>query len=177
MPEEPDVHEWADCAAACKGRGLEEPWAKLDAQALAGPPSNASVLELSFADSSGFKPLRIALRPDLRIVLRPVFVALEDHVEWGHAFTVWGEMHDAAGLATLEATTRLPCTTSRPGRAAPSWIMRLLDAELPATAAIVSSAERSDLLTESRDRGTAADAVANCRYSRKSSLHSPSLAC
>ena len=36
------------------------------------------------------------------------FVALEDHVEWGHAFTVWGEMHDAAGLATLEAITRLP---------------------------------------------------------------------
>ena len=57
---------WAACAAACiKGRGLEEPWAKLDAQALAGPPSNASVLELSFADSSGFKPLRIVLRPDL----------------------------------------------------------------------------------------------------------------
>ena len=120
MPEEPDVHESADFAAACKGRGLEEPWAKLDAQALAGPPSNASVLELSFADSSGFKPLRIALRPDLRIVLRPVFVALEDHVEWGHAFTVWGEMRDAAGLATLEAITRLPCTTSRPVRAAPS---------------------------------------------------------
>ena len=56
---------WADCAAACEGRGLEEPWALLDAQAMAGPPSNTSLLELSFADSSGFKPLRIVLRPDL----------------------------------------------------------------------------------------------------------------
>ena len=42
--------------------------------------------------------------------------------------------------------------------------MRLLDAELPATAAIVpsmhTSVEGSDLLTDSIDLGTAADSVA-----------------
>ena len=27
------------------------------------------------------------------------FIALADHAEWGHSFTVWGELHDAAGTA------------------------------------------------------------------------------
>ena len=84
------------------------------------------------------------------------FVALEDHVEWGHAFTVWGEMHDAAGLATLEAITRLPYHEQS---GAGGTIMRLLDAELPATG-VINEQLRSDELTESRDLGTAADSAA-----------------
>jgi hypothetical protein len=188
---------WSECAAACKSRGLEEPWAKLDAQALAAPPANASVLELSFAAGS-FSPLRIVLRADLSpqtvaavvaavgerregsvtfyrneavptsppgqcgsILCRPYslvqgrlaalsntpaegqpkvrrghvariqngadfFIALDDHSEWGHAFTVWGELHDASGLATLEAITRLPYHEQA---GAGGTIMRLLDVE------------------------------------------------
>eukprot|EP00966_Prymnesium_polylepis_P083604 1936490-Prymnesium_polylepis.1 len=56
---------WSECAAACKSRGLAEPWAKLDAQALAAPPANASTLELSFSDGGSFTPLRIVLREDI----------------------------------------------------------------------------------------------------------------
>eukprot|EP00964_Phaeocystis_antarctica_P047198 scaffold27292_cov50-Phaeocystis_antarctica.AAC.2 len=66
-----------------------------------------------------------------------------------------GEMHDAAGLATLEAITRLPYHEQS---GAGGTIMRLLDAELPATAAIVGQL-RSDELTESRGQGTATDSA------------------
>ena len=61
------------------------------------------------------------------------FVALADHTEWGHAFTVWGEVLDDAGLATLEQITRLPYHEQA---GAGGTIMRLLDLELPVTAAI-----------------------------------------
>lgn len=199
---------WSDCAAACKSRGLQEPWAKLDALALAAPPANASTLELAFSDGR-FPPLRIVLREDLSpqtvaavvaavgargegavtfyrneavptsppgqcgtILCGPYslvqgrlaalqntpaegqptvrrghvariqdgadfFIALDDHAEWGHAFTVWGEMHDAAGLATLEAITKLPYHEQA---GAGGTIMRMLDEELPATGSLVRAA-------------------------------------
>ena len=64
------------------------------------------------------------------------FVALADHAEWGHSFTVWGEMRDdAAGMATLEAIAKLPYHEQQ--AAGHSTIMRLLDAELEAHAAVV----------------------------------------
>ena len=58
---------WTDCAAACTSLGLKEPWADADERALAGLPSSiaAQLLELRFAPSTGFAPLRILLRPDL----------------------------------------------------------------------------------------------------------------
>ena len=67
-----------------------------------------------------------------------------------------GEMHDATGLATLEAITRLPYHEQS---GAGGTIMRLLDAELPATG-VINEQLRSDELTESRDLGTAADSAA-----------------
>ena len=60
-------------------------------------------------------------------------------------------MHDSAGLATLEAITRLPYHEQT---GAGGTIMRLLDVELPTTGAIVTSAER-------RDQRTAAHALAD----------------
>jgi hypothetical protein len=198
---------WAECAADCKGLGLEEPWAKLDEQASAGPPDDAPVLELTFDASSGLAPLRIVLRPDLspktvaavvaavgdrqeggatiyrneavpaappgmcgdilcgpysliqgRLAglsgtpneAQPVvrtgyvariqggsdfFIALDDHTEWGHSFTVWGELHDPASTLSLQAIAQLPYHETA---GAGGTIMRLLDSELAATASIVS---------------------------------------
>lgn len=64
------------------------------------------------------------------------FIALDDHSEWGHSFTVWGDMrHDAAGMATLEAISKLPYHEQKAAGA--STIMRLLDVELETRAAIV----------------------------------------
>ena len=64
------------------------------------------------------------------------FIALADHEEWGHSFTVWGELHDDAGMATLEAIARLPYREQKAAGA--STIMRLLRDELETSAAIVS---------------------------------------
>ena len=74
--------------------------------------------------------------------LRDFFVALDDHVEWGHSFTVWGDMrHDAAGMATLEAISKLPFHEQKAAGA--STIMRLLDVEIEAHAAIVDRPAQS----------------------------------
>ena len=75
------------------------------------------------------------------------FIALDDHSEWGHSFTVWGDMrHDATGMATLDAISRLPYHEQKAAGA--STIMRLLDVELEARAAIVegrpAGAQRGD---------------------------------
>ena len=50
-------------------------------------------------------------------------------------------MHDADGLATLEAITRLPYHEQL---GAGGTIMRLLDVELPATGSIVPPERRDD---------------------------------
>ena len=64
-------------------------------------------------------------------------VALDDHSEWGHSFTVWGEMHDSQpGWETLEAIVKLPYHEQA---GAGGTIMRLLDAELTTTARIVAA--------------------------------------
>ena len=67
-------------------------------------------------------------------------------------------MHDSAGLATLEAITRLPYHEQA---GAGGTIMRLLDVELPTTGAIVTSAEIGQDTAERRDQGAAAEAAAN----------------
>jgi hypothetical protein len=70
------------------------------------------------------------------------FVALADHNEWGHSFTVWGEVRDEASMATLEAITALPYHEQKAAGAA--TIMRLLDEELPARGTIVMSGTDQD---------------------------------
>ncbi|EOD21564.1 hypothetical protein EMIHUDRAFT_117084 [Emiliania huxleyi CCMP1516] len=69
------------------------------------------------------------------------FIALDAHAEWGHSFTIWGELRDAAGFETLEAIARLPYheTTGAGGT-----VMRLLDTELPTRGAIVAAAASAE---------------------------------
>ena len=69
------------------------------------------------------------------------FIALDDHTEWGHSFTVWGELVGEAGMRTLEAIARLPY---REQAGAGGTIMRLLDEELPATGRLVTRAATSN---------------------------------
>lgn len=188
--------------------GLSEPWAEIDAKARAGAPRAAPILELSFASSSGFAPVRIVLRADLspktvasvvgsvgeRLAAAAVFyrneavpttppgqcgsilcgpyaliqgrlkglagtpaeatpavrrghvariqdgqdffVALDAHEEWGHSFTVWGEVVDGSSMETLEAIARLPFHEST---GAGGTVMRLLDTELETTGAVRAS--------------------------------------
>ena len=219
---------WTDCAAACKSLGLKEPWADADERALAGLPSSiaAQLLELRFAPSTGFAPLRILLRPDLAPLTvaairqhivgaegsnpaavfyrseakpaaapgqcgdilcgpysliqgrlealldtpseatpvvrkgfvariqngRDFFIALDDHLEWGHSFTVWGEMRDDdAGMATLEAISKLPYHEQKAASA--STIMRLLEVEIETTAALVDGRPAQPLGQASRSSG------------------------
>ena len=56
---------WAECAEACTALGFKEPYAEFDERALAGPPSSAQLLELSFESTAGLGLVRIVLRPDL----------------------------------------------------------------------------------------------------------------
>ena len=82
-----------------------------------------------------------------------------------------GEMHDSVGLATLEAITRLPYHEQT---GAGGTIMRLLDEELPTTAAIVTSAERRDQRTaphaaaDATMNDSAADAAADAAMNARS---------
>ncbi len=64
------------------------------------------------------------------------FIALDEHTEWGHAFTVWGEVREVASLATLEAITRLPYHEQA---GAGGTMMRLLDEEIAATGSLVAA--------------------------------------
>ena len=229
---------WAECAAACKGQGLKEPWADTDAKALAGPPAGAQVLELSFAQSTGYSPLRIALRPDLApqtvaavvksigelgheaaaaifyrneavpaapagqcgdILCGPYsliqgrlaalagtpaeampivrkgfvariqqghdfFIALDDHAEWGHTFTVWGELDDAAGMATLELISKLPYHEQKAAGA--ETVMRLLDVELEARGAIVEASSSSGSSSSSSGSSSSSSSGSSSSSSR-----------
>lgn len=92
-------------------------------QALVGTPSEATpTVRRGFA-------ARIQQGADF-------FIALADHEEWGHAFTVWGEMIDEAGMATLETIARMPYHEQA---GAGGTIMRLLDTELPVTGTVRSA--------------------------------------
>ena len=198
---------WGSCAYACSAHGLKDPRAAIDEKAQAGPPADAQTLELSFASSTGFAPIRIVLRPDLSpvtvtavvaavgeqregvatfyrneavpisppgqcgdILCGPYsliqgrlpglsktptegqaavrrgfvariqdgddfFIALDAHPEWGHSFTIWGEVREAAAFKTLEAIAKLPYHESK---GAGGTVMRLLDKELPTSGAVVS---------------------------------------
>lgn len=65
---------------------------------------------------------RIGAGPDF-------FVAIAGHEDWGHAFTVWGDMRDdEAGMRTLEELTRMPWHEVTSGQT----VMRMLDVELAA---------------------------------------------
>ena len=213
---------WTDCVEACERLGLQEPFAALDKKAAAGPPGNATVLELAFDGSTGYAPLHITLRPDLSpatvaAVLAAVgkaqgqpaavfyrneavqmldpgqcgdvrcgpyalvqgrmldgldgtptegqplvrrgfvariqssadfLIALDDHSEWGHSFTVWGEMRaPQPGWTTLEAIVKLPY---REQVGAGGTIMRLLHAELTTTGRTSNAAGHDT--AESTDR-------------------------
>ena len=83
------------------------------------------------------------------------FIALADHLEWGHSFTVWGtlERGDSSGLATLEAIAQLPHHEQKAAGA--ETIMRLLDVELPATAAVHAAGSGVDATLETRLAGGA----------------------
>lgn len=71
------------------------------------------------------------------------FIALDGHPEWGHSFTVWGELRDGAGFEALEAIARLPYHEAT---GAGGTVMRLLDTELPTSGVIVAAAAESAAL-------------------------------
>ena len=77
------------------------------------------------------------------------FVALADHQEWGHSFTVWGELVGEAGMRTLEAIARLPYHEQT---GAGGTIMRLLDEELPASGVVTRAAAGSAMNSTSTKR-------------------------
>eukprot|EP01065_Artemidia_motanka_P013483 TRINITY_DN1747_c0_g4_i1.p1 TRINITY_DN1747_c0_g4~~TRINITY_DN1747_c0_g4_i1.p1 ORF type:complete len:258 (+),score=65.33 TRINITY_DN1747_c0_g4_i1:69-842(+) len=62
------------------------------------------------------------------------FIALADHSAWGHSFTVFAEVADEGSMAVLEAVAKLPWHEQRSGQT----VMRMLDTELPFSAAVVS---------------------------------------
>ncbi len=65
------------------------------------------------------------------------FIALEDHEEWGHSFTVFGDMRDdVQGLESLEKIAQLPFREQK--AAGSETIMRLLKDEIEVHARIVN---------------------------------------
>jgi len=66
------------------------------------------------------------------------FIALDDHEEWGHSFTVFGDMRDdVAGMETLERIAGLPFREQKAAGA--ETIMRLLNVEIQAHGALIRS--------------------------------------
>ena len=70
------------------------------------------------------------------------FIALDDHEEWGHSFTVFGDMRDDVfGLESLEKIATMPFREQK--AAGSETVMRLLNEEIEVNARIIGGGRSS----------------------------------
>jgi cyclophilin family peptidyl-prolyl cis-trans isomerase len=72
------------------------------------------------------------------------FIALDDHEEWGHSFTVFGDMRDDVfGLESLEKIATMPFREQK--AAGSETVMRLLNEEIEVNARIIGGDRSSEV--------------------------------